>query len=810
MKKRLLASLLALCMVLALLPAAAFAEGEEMGVLSEASDEMDPPEAPAEPDTPDTSDTLDTPEAPAEAESSENSTVVADPDDTGILFLASLDGYEPSDPNATASAKAILLDGTELQMQMDVLVDMANSQISGLDEEGDATGGGTTYMQVNTWCMYTKGKDSSTGEERDIYTLTEVSNGTSAGGGVEGQFALDVTDTVYIDKNHASLQSGNTVVYMDDKTVFANAVLVGAPIINNIKILTISDVEFTYQGVGSFNLEVSDQGSVDSAGFAYPAAEIYALYDSVGGNVVAVVTIGGQRVTPAAEYTVTVTHNTGGYVKYGYQGWYNIDNGGSFTVPVSMPSVGAIPYSGYTIGSIVVNGVDRTSQMRYDANGDCQAVEFLVDADTTVTVTFVASVTSDNHSSHSSDDSSPDDGDSGYVASPSTSGGNTTVTVSARSMTSGGTIRAEIKAADMNKAVSSAVSEAIRKGTAPVVEIDVRTFSRADSLEVSLPASSLEKLAEAGNSSLVITSNVAEVALDHAALGALVNQAAGSTITLEVAPVEILALNVPQREAVGTAPVVDLSLASGRTAIHDYGNGVITVSLPYELAFGQSADDVVVYYLESHGGLAPCSTSYADGKVTFTTTHLSKYVIGDKQLAEQAQKSEFTDVPATAYYADAVAWAVGNGIAYGVTDTAFGPDVACTRAQIVSFLWRQAGSPKMGGTNPFTDVSATDYYYDAVLWAVDNGIAYGVTDTTFGPNSTCTRAQAMTFLYRDKKSPAVSGSSSFTDVPAGEYYAGAVQWAVANNVAYGVTGTTFGPGQDCTRAQIISFMYRAK
>lgn len=206
-------------------------------------------------------------------------------------------------------------------------------------------------------------------------------------------------------------------------------------------------------------------------------------------------------------------------------------------------------------------------------------------------------------------------------------------------------------------------------------------------------------------------------------------------------------------------------------------------------------------------------TDQGDGKYTFTMPS-SKVSIDVRfkatASATSVTTSNFTDVPANTYYADAVAWAVANGITYGVTETAFGPDVTCTRAQIVSFLWRQAGSPNMSSANPFTDVSATNYYYDAVLWAVENGITFGSTDSTFSPNAICTRAQAMTFLYRDKKSPAVSGTNNFTDVSADDYYADAIQWAVTNGVTYGTTSTTFSPDQDCTRAQIISFLYRAR
>lgn len=307
-----------------------------------------------------------------------------------------------------------------------------------------------------------------------------------------------------------------------------------------------------------------------------------------------------------------------------------------------------------------------------------------------------------NPGNSGNDDSDNDSGSNADVGAPSTGGGSTTVGMTTNSTTSGTTASASVKTSDMNKAIDSAVTEAARQGTSPVVEIEVKTSPRADSLNVDLPVSSLKKLDQAEDASLVITSDVAEVRLDSAALSALVDQAStGSTVTLQVAPVAASTLTPAQREIVGSSPVVDLSLISHGMEIHDYGAGVITVTLPYELAPGQSANDVVVYYLESDGTLTPCRTSYADGKVTFTTTHLSQYVIGDGDLAgQQTGATAFTDVPPGEYYYDAVLWAVEKGIVYGITDDTFGPDVTCTRAQIVSFLWRQAGSPTMSGTTP--------------------------------------------------------------------------------------------------------------
>ncbi len=163
----------------------------------------------------------------------------------------------------------------------------------------------------------------------------------------------------------------------------------------------------------------------------------------------------------------------------------------------------------------------------------------------------------------------------------------------------------------------------------------------------------------------------------------------------------------------------------------------------------------------------------------------------------------FTDISVDAYYANAVKWAVDKGVTSGLTPTTFGPNASCTRAQMVSFLWRAAGSPApKTAENPFTDVAAGTYYYKAVLWAVENDITAGVTETTFGPEQTVTRAQVVTFLYRMAGRPAVSSKNPFTDVASNVYYANAVKWAVAQKITAGTTDTTFSPNADCTRGQI--------
>ncbi len=175
------------------------------------------------------------------------------------------------------------------------------------------------------------------------------------------------------------------------------------------------------------------------------------------------------------------------------------------------------------------------------------------------------------------------------------------------------------------------------------------------------------------------------------------------------------------------------------------------------------------------------------------------------------QTGVFVDVATGSYYEDAVDWAVENGITKGTDDTHFSPDGICTRAQAVTFLWRTAGSPKPETrAMPFTDVPVGSYYYDAVLWAVENGITKGTSDTTFSPNMTCSRAQIVAFLWRSEKSPAAGTANPFADVKSTAYYADAVLWAVKENITKGTTSTTFSPNADCTRAQIVTFLWRCK
>ena len=196
-----------------------------------------------------------------------------------------------------------------------------------------------------------------------------------------------------------------------------------------------------------------------------------------------------------------------------------------------------------------------------------------------------------------------------------------------------------------------------------------------------------------------------------------------------------------------------------------------------------------------------------NGKYTFTMP-AGKVEVKVTFMDDNTMLNYFVDVKAGDYFYDAVKWAAEKGITSGTDATHFSPNAACTRAQIVTFLWRAAGSPEPKGTGSFADVPSDSYYTKAVAWAVENGITGGTGDGKFSPNATCTREQAVAFLYRASGSPAVSGGSAFNDVAANAYYADAVAWAEKNEITGGIGGGLFGSGNDCTRAQIVTFLYR--
>lgn len=262
----------------------------------------------------------------------------------------------------------------------------------------------------------------------------------------------------------------------------------------------------------------------------------------------------------------------------------------------------------------------------------------------------------------------------------------------------------------------------------------------------------------------------------------------------------------------GSVSIPDAKIPTGI-----YEHGTVTVS-PESASKGDTVTITVTpdkgYTLESltvldKDGKALALTDKGGGRYTFTMP-AGEITVKAVFMDDNTMLNFFTDVSAEDYYYDAVLWAAQEGVTGGTSDTLFAPNAGCTRAQAVTFLWRAAGSPEPKTLSSFADVPADAYYAKAAAWAVENGVAKGVSETAFAPDTSCTRAQIVTFLWRAQQSPASGGENPFTDVPADAYYAQAVAWAVENGAAKGVNETAFAPDDNCTRAQIVTLIYRCK
>ena len=260
----------------------------------------------------------------------------------------------------------------------------------------------------------------------------------------------------------------------------------------------------------------------------------------------------------------------------------------------------------------------------------------------------------------------------------------------------------------------------------------------------------------------------------------------------------------------GCASLKLVTIPDGVVTIDNYAfsgcSALKTVNLPKSIetigndAFSYCNGLTDVNYAGSEAEWKAINIDYNNEPFVNTTIH---YGTG-------AQTTNFTDVVAGSYCYDAVQWAVANGITNGTDTTHFSPNAGCTRGQVVTFLWRAAGEPTVGGNVGFVDVAPGSYCYEAVKWAVANGITKGTDTTHFSPNATCTRGQVVTFMYRAAGEQAVDGSRGFVDVAPGSYCYNAVQWAVANGITKGTDTTHFSPNATCTRGQVVTFLYRAK
>ena len=346
-------------------------------------------------------------------------------------------------------------------------------------------------------------------------------------------------------------------------------------------------------------------------------------------------------------------------------------------------------------------------------------------------------------------------------------------------------------------------------------------FSNLESKEpittVELPANVVKEIGAAVNdpandaqSLKIVLANGLAIEFDAVALGEKAAQADGMDITISIRPGKEARPNQKQEAALKGRPAYDITVTSGGEHISDMG-GKITIYAPYELQDGEHPEGIVVWYVDEDGKQERCETAYDPVKklVSWKTDHLSLYMID----YEENIINPFADVSEDMYFFDAVLWAYEQGITGGTGADTFSPDASCTRAQMATFLWRAAGSPEPADSyNPFTDVTADAYYAKAVQWAVEQGITAGTSATTFSPDMACTRAQMAAFLYRMEqvKGGGFTGAwmfyVPFTDAP--EWAFESIAWCYMKGITSGTAETTFSPDENCTRGQMVTFLYR--
>lgn len=478
-----------------------------------------------------------------------------------------------------------------------------------------------------------------------------------------------------------------------------------------------------------------------------PPAETYTFTISGGGT--------GASGSGSYAPNATVTIYAGTRSNYTFNGWTTTSSGVSFVSASSATTTFSMPGNAVTV----------TANWTYNGGGGGSSV--------TPTIPVPAS------SDEDSVDISVTVSDEGSVdVSATVSEGTANITVT-------------------DTQINQIISNEEATGT---VKVDVSSL-KVD--EAVIPAKLVTAAADAtGSDGLEVEFSTGSVALDKTALESIGNK----SINVSVEDVKTTELTTAQKETLGdqadTAIIVDVNVLVNGVKTSEFNGGLITVSVPYTPKAGEDTSKLVVWYLKDDGTIEPMNGKYnaATKCYEFTTTHLSTYVL---------VSFPFTDVANDSYYYNAVAWAVAGGVTEGTSATTFSPKDICTRAQMVTFLWRAMGSPEPTSTTcPFTDVSADAYYYKAVLWAAEKGITEGTSDTTFSPNDTVTRAQVVTLEWRAAGKPAATAANPFKDVASGTYYEDAVLWAVAQKITEGTSNTTFSPVDPCTRAQIVTFLYR--
>lgn len=377
--------------------------------------------------------------------------------------------------------------------------------------------------------------------------------------------------------------------------------------------------------------------------------------------------------------------------------------------------------------------------------------------------------------------------------------------------TNGAVSTATVTSTAMAETLTKALKAAEEAGTSAGLEIKVNAPSTATEVRTSIPTASISSAVDASIAMLSINTPVGTVELNAAALSSAVGQAgSNASITVTVKQVNITALSADQQKLVSGGAVVEVSVTAGSQSITRLGGGSAAITVPVgTVKDGQTAR---VYYLNSRGRLILMTGSYnADsGTVTYSTSHLSKYVV----LAQEKWESPFEDVASTAWCADAVEFAAVSGLFQGTSDTAFSPNASMTRAMLVSVLWRMEGKPASEKSAGFGDVAADAWYADAVNWAAANDIVGGYAEGVFGPSKQLSRQQLAAILARFAKYCGydVTGSadlSGFADQAQMNGFAKeGMAWAVKEGLISGTTASTLAPTAVTTRAQVATILMR--
>lgn len=371
---------------------------------------------------------------------------------------------------------------------------------------------------------------------------------------------------------------------------------------------------------------------------------------------------------------------------------------------------------------------------------------------------------------------------------------------------SDGTAAVSLSASDM----AGAIRDARENGNKSIV-IAPEITGTVKRVTVEVPKDSLSALAGQSDVDLIIRTPVGSVTLPNGAVASIASQASGNTVTVSLEAVDASSLTPAQKEAVGNNPVYDISIMSGGQNISSFSGGGITISLPYTLKDGEDPSGVTVWYLNDAGGLVKMACTYdqAAGMASFTTPHLSYYVVG----YTETWQNPFTDVKPTDWFYGAVEFAAEKGLFNGTTTITFSPNTAMTKAMLVTILYRLDGSPVVTGNNGFSDVKEDEWYTDAVIWAYANNIAEGY-DGRFGTGDNVTREQVAAILYRYAQYKGcditkAADLSAFTDGSGiGSWAQAGMKWANAEGLITGRTATTLVPGGNATRAELAAILMR--